>query len=51
MSDRLMFNRSGAVLALMNGEDLVNLLIENDIGIRRASHDLIELGEEDLGWI
>jgi len=34
-------------VALMNGEDLVNLLIENDIGIRRASHDLIELGEED----
>jgi len=34
-------------VALMNGEDLVNLLIENDIGVRRASHDLIELGEED----
>jgi restriction system protein len=34
-------------VALMSGEDLVNLLIENDIGIRRASHDLIELGEED----
>jgi restriction system protein len=32
-------------VALMNGEQLVNLLIENDICIRRTSHDLIELGE------
>lgn len=32
-------------VALMNGEQLVNLLIENDICIRRTNHDLIELGE------
>jgi restriction system protein len=34
-------------VALMNGEQLVKLLVENDIGVRRTSHDLIELGEED----
>ncbi len=33
------------LVALMNGEQLVNLLIENDICIRRTNHDLIELGE------
>lgn len=32
-------------IALMDGEQLVKLLIENDIGIRRSKHDLIELGE------
>ena len=26
----------------MDGEQLVKLLVENDIGIRRSSHDLIE---------
>ncbi len=29
-------------VALMNGEQLVKLLVENDIGIRRISYDLIE---------
>ncbi len=33
-------------VALMNGEQLVRLLVENDIGVHRASYDLIELGEE-----
>jgi len=32
-------------VALMNGEQLVKLLVENDIGIRRTPADLIELGE------
>jgi restriction system protein len=32
---------------LMNGEQFVNLMIEHDIGIHRASHDIIELGEEE----
>lgn len=34
-------------VALMNGEQLVTLLIEHDIGVRRASYDLIELGEDE----
>lgn len=34
-------------VALMNGEQLVSLLIENDFGVRRTSYDLIELLEED----
>lgn len=29
-------------VALMNGEQLVKLLVENDIGISRTSYDLIE---------
>lgn len=29
-------------VALMNGDQLVKLLVENDIGIRRSSYDLIE---------
>jgi hypothetical protein len=29
----------------MNGEQLVKLLVENDIGIRRTPADLIELGD------
>lgn len=33
-------------VALMNGEQLVALLIANDICITRRSHDIIELGEE-----
>jgi len=33
-------------VALMNGEQLVALLAENDIGVTRHSHDLIELGED-----
>jgi len=34
-------------VALMQGEQLVTLLIEHDIGVRRASYDLIELGEAE----
>jgi hypothetical protein len=34
-------------VALMNGERLVKLLVENDIGDRRAQYDLIELGEDE----
>ncbi len=34
-------------VALMNGDQLVTLLIEHDIGVRRASYDLIELGEAE----
>ena len=34
-------------LALMHGEQLVTLLIEHDIGVRRTRHDLIELGENE----
>jgi restriction system protein len=34
-------------VALMAGEQLVNLLIEHDIGVRRASYDLIELGDAE----
>ncbi len=36
-----------APVALMKGEQLVDLMVENDIGVRRARHDLIELGEEE----
>lgn len=32
-------------VGLMNGEQLVALLIEYDIGVHRTTHDLIELGE------
>lgn len=34
-------------VALMHGEQLVTLLIEHNIGVRRASYDLIELGESE----
>ena len=34
-------------VALMNGRQLVQLLIENDIGIQRTAYDLIELDEEE----
>jgi restriction system protein len=38
--------RSDAVpIALMNGEQLVVLLVENGIGVTRRSHDLIELDD------
>ncbi len=41
-------NRADATpVALMNGEQLVKLLVENDIGIRRTPADLIELGEDE----
>jgi len=33
-------------VALMNGEQLVDLLVENDIGIERTRYDLIELEED-----
>jgi Restriction endonuclease len=33
-------------IALMNGDQLVALLVEHDIGVRRTSYDLIELGED-----
>lgn len=40
--------RQNAVpVALMDGEQLVALLVDNEIGIKRRRHDLIELGEED----
>ena len=35
-------------VALMDGERLVDLLIENDIGITRSRYDLIEIGENDV---
>ncbi len=35
-------------VALMNGEQLVALLVENGIGVKLQSHDLIELYEDDL---
>jgi restriction system protein len=34
-------------VALMNGEQLVGLLVENGLGVRRTSHDLIELAETE----
>lgn len=34
-------------VALMNGEQLVVLLVENGVGVRRRAHDLIELEDED----
>lgn len=34
-------------VALMDGKQLVQLLIENDIGVHRNSYDLIELGENE----
>ena len=33
-------------VALMNGEQLVALLVENDIGIQRTGYDLIDLDED-----
>lgn len=36
-------------VALMNGEQLVTLLIEHDIRVRRMSYDLIELDDEEEG--
>lgn len=34
-------------VGLMNGTQLVSLLIENDIGITRTSHYLIELSQNE----
>lgn len=40
--------RSDAVpVALMKGEEIVDLLMQNDIGINRSSHDIIELATEE----
>lgn len=39
-------------VALMDGDQLVRLLVENDIGVRRARYELIELrkdGEAESG--
>ncbi len=33
-------------IALMNGEQLVLLLMEHDIGVHRSTHDLFEVDEE-----
>ena len=39
--------RSDAIpVALMNGKQLVELLIENDIGVQRTTYQLIELNED-----
>jgi restriction system protein len=35
-------------VALMDGEQLVKLLVENDIGVRREDHALLELADEHL---
>jgi restriction system protein len=44
---RMEAERPNAVpVALMNGEQLVRLLVENEIGVHKAKYDLIELGEE-----
>ncbi|WP_231476804.1 restriction endonuclease [Methanoculleus sp. MH98A] len=34
-------------IALMSGEQMVNLLIEYDIGVMRTSYDLIDLEEDE----
>ena len=40
--------RANAIpVALMNGEQLVRLLVENNMGVRRTNHDLIELEISD----
>ncbi len=40
--------RANAVpVALMNGEQLVALLVEHSIGVHHTSHDLIELSDSD----
>lgn len=36
-------------IALMNGDQLVALLIEHNIGVHRTSYDLIDLGEDEEG--
>jgi len=33
-------------VALMNGEQLVMLLVENRIGVTRLSHEIVELPDE-----
>ncbi len=34
-------------VALMNGDELVALLVEHNIGVHRKSYELIELSETD----
>lgn len=42
-------SRSDAVpVALMNGQELVGLMAEHQIGIRRSSHDLLTLVPSDI---
>ena len=36
-----------APISLMNGQELLGLLIEYRIGVRCVPHDLLELGEDD----
>ena len=36
-------------VALMNGEQLISLLVENEIGVAKKSYELIELGESEEG--
>jgi len=38
---------NAAPVALMNGEELVALLVEHEIGVRRAPHELLELAGPD----
>jgi restriction system protein len=41
--------RANAVpVALMNGEQLVRLLVEHNIGVSRTAYDLIELGDDQV---
>jgi restriction system protein len=38
--------RANAIpVALMGGEQLLRLLVENNLGVRRTKHDLLELGD------
>ncbi len=37
-------------VALMNGEQLMILLVENQIGVERRAHDIVELDEEDAAY-
>jgi restriction system protein len=44
---RIEAERPNAVpVALMNGEQLVRLLVEHNIGVHRTPYELIELGAE-----
>jgi restriction system protein len=43
--------RSSAIpIALMNGEQLVAILVEHCIGVTRRSHDLIEMEDINMQW-
>jgi hypothetical protein len=44
----LAVGRSSLPVALMNGEQLVGLLVENGLGVQHQEYDLIELrGKQD----